>query len=87
MKSAEKDRWACPPAGCSTLSWETEDGKHIWGRNFDYNRLAEGSQVTFCPSFGFKRLYTRKQANRPVRCRGDRPFVVRFRAYFIRRNQ
>lgn len=50
MKSAEKDRWACPPAGCSTLSWETEDGKHIWGRNFDYNCLAEGSQVTFCPA-------------------------------------
>lgn len=36
-------------AGCSALSWKTEDGKHLWGRNFDYNRLAEGSMVTYVP--------------------------------------
>ena len=22
-------------AGCSVLVWETEDGKRLWGRNFD----------------------------------------------------
>lgn len=36
-------------AGCSALVWETEDGKHLWGRNFDFNRIAEGSQVTCLP--------------------------------------
>lgn len=36
-------------AGCSALVWETEDGKHLWGRNFDFNRIAEGSQVTYLP--------------------------------------
>ena len=36
-------------AGCSALSWTTEDGKHLWGRNFDYNRIAPGSRVTFAP--------------------------------------
>ena len=35
--------------GCSALAWETEDGKHLWGRNFDFNRIAEGSQVTYLP--------------------------------------
>lgn len=36
-------------AGCSSVAWTTEDGKHIWARNFDFNRLAEGSLVTFIP--------------------------------------
>lgn len=36
-------------AGCSALAWETEDGKHLWGRNFDFNRIAQGSQVTYLP--------------------------------------
>ena len=36
-------------AGCSALSWHTEDGKHLWGRNYDFDRLAEGTQVTFLP--------------------------------------
>ena len=36
-------------AGCSALSWSTTDGRHLWGRNFDFNRLAEGSAVTFVP--------------------------------------
>lgn len=35
--------------GCSALSWETADGKHLWGRNLDFNRLAEGTRVTFLP--------------------------------------
>ncbi|MGI5963032.1 MAG: linear amide C-N hydrolase [Lawsonibacter sp.] len=36
-------------AGCSALSWETQDNKHLWGRNFDFNRLAEGSKMTYLP--------------------------------------
>ena len=36
-------------AGCSALSWHTKDGKHLWGRNYDFDRLAEGTQVTFLP--------------------------------------
>ena len=35
--------------GCSALAWSTRDGKHLWGRNYDFDRLAEGSQVTFLP--------------------------------------
>lgn len=36
-------------AGCSALAWRTEDCKHLWGRNFDFNRIAQGSQVTYLP--------------------------------------
>ena len=36
-------------AGCSTLSWSTQDHKHIWGRNFDYNTLALDSKVVYIP--------------------------------------
>ena len=36
-------------AGCSALSWETQDGKHLWGRNMDFNRIAEGTAVTYVP--------------------------------------
>lgn len=36
-------------AGCSALSWHAKDGKHLWGRNYDFDRLAEGTQVTFLP--------------------------------------
>ena len=36
-------------AGCSALSWSSEDGRHLWGRNFDFNRLAEGTQITLAP--------------------------------------
>lgn len=36
-------------AGCSAVAWETKDGKHLWGRNFDFNRLADGTQVLFVP--------------------------------------
>lgn len=35
--------------GCSAVSWETGDGKHLWGRNFDFDRFAAGSQVTYVP--------------------------------------
>ena len=47
MDSARKALAA--QAGCSALSWESEDGKHLWGRNMDFNRLAEGTQITFVP--------------------------------------
>ena len=35
--------------GCSALSWHTGDGKHLWGRNYDFDRLAEGSGVLVLP--------------------------------------
>ncbi|SCJ93576.1 Penicillin acylase precursor [uncultured Clostridium sp.] len=35
--------------GCSSITWSTDDGKHLWGRNFDFNRIAEGSKVTYIP--------------------------------------
>ena len=37
-------------AGCSAVSWSTQEGKHLWGRNFDFNRLAQGSAITFVPA-------------------------------------
>ena len=30
-------------AGCSAVAWETADGGHLWGRNFDFNRIAADS--------------------------------------------
>lgn len=36
-------------AGCSAMGWSTEDGKHLFGRNFDFNRMAGDSRVTFLP--------------------------------------
>ncbi len=35
--------------GCSALSWVTQDNRHLWGRNFDFNRIAEGSKITYIP--------------------------------------
>lgn len=35
-------------AGCSSIAWETQDGKHIWGRNYDFNSIAE-SATTVVP--------------------------------------
>lgn len=37
-------------AGCSAMSWETQDGKHLFGRNFDFNRMAGPTRVTFAPA-------------------------------------
>ena len=37
-------------AGCSAVSWTTEDGRHLFGRNFDFNSLAQGSGVTYVPA-------------------------------------
>lgn len=36
-------------AGCSSMGWTTKDGKHLWGRNFDFNRITEGSNITYVP--------------------------------------
>lgn len=47
------DRCAGSPglfhAGCSALSWHTEDGSRLLGRNYDFSRLAQGSAVTWLP--------------------------------------
>ena len=29
-------------AGCSAIAWETADGRHLFGRNFDYKLVADG---------------------------------------------
>ena len=36
-------------AGCSAMSWTTRDGRHLWGRNFDFNRMAGESGVVYLP--------------------------------------
>ena len=36
--------------GCSCMSWATRDGKHLWGRNFDFDRIARGTAVTCLPA-------------------------------------
>ena len=38
------------PSGCSAVSWETQDHRHLWGRNLDFNRLAQGSAITYFPA-------------------------------------
>ena len=35
--------------GCSALFWQAADGSHLWGRNFDLNRIAGDSGVTYLP--------------------------------------
>ena len=35
--------------GCSAVGWSTEDGKHLWARNLDFNRMAAGTAVTYLP--------------------------------------
>lgn len=29
--------------------WTTEDNKHLWGRNFDFNCIAEESKIIYIP--------------------------------------
>lgn len=36
-------------AGCSALSWTTADGLHLFGRNFDFNRIAGQTRITYVP--------------------------------------
>ena len=45
-----EERVAMLETGDSALSWSTTDGRHLWGRNFDFNRLAEGSGITYVPA-------------------------------------
>lgn len=35
--------------GCSSISRNTDDNKHLRGRNFDFNRIAEWSKITYIP--------------------------------------
>ncbi len=49
MQIKEYEQISNWPAGCSALSWETQDGKHLWGRNLDYNRLAEETRICYVP--------------------------------------
>ena len=35
--------------GCSAVGWQTEDGKALWARNMDFNRMAAGSAPTYLP--------------------------------------
>ncbi|MBU3851422.1 MAG: linear amide C-N hydrolase [Candidatus Paralactobacillus gallistercoris] len=32
-------------AGCSSIAWETNDNKHLWGRNYDYNTIAASDVI------------------------------------------
>lgn len=34
---------------CSSMSWTTEDNKHLWGRNFDFNCIPEESKIIYIP--------------------------------------
>lgn len=36
--------------GCSAFTYETKDEKHLFARNFDYNRLATGSKIIYVPN-------------------------------------
>ena len=49
MNKYEKFAASLNGAGCSSFNWTTDDNKHIWGRNFDFNRLAAGSNAQFVP--------------------------------------
>lgn len=44
------ERTALWSGGCSAISWETLDGKHLWGRNFDFNRMAQESGILYLPA-------------------------------------
>lgn len=37
-------------AGCSAVQWETQDGRVLWARNMDFNRMAQGSAPTYLPA-------------------------------------
>ena len=42
-------------AGCSAVAWETADGRHLFGRNFDYNRVELETQVHQGRDYGLSR--------------------------------
>lgn len=39
--------------GCSSIAWDTKDGKHIWGRNFDFNSIAESFTMVVPRNFEY----------------------------------
>ena len=49
MEHTQEHRRSGLSAGCSAVSWSTCDGRHLWGRNFEFDRIARGSMVTFLP--------------------------------------
>lgn len=53
--------------GCSAFAWETEDGKHLWGRNYDFDRLAQGTAVQVLPrgtAYGISQRETGRKRSR-----------------------
>ena len=36
-------------AGCSAMSWRTEEGLHLWGRTFDFHCLPPDTRITHLP--------------------------------------
>ena len=36
--------------GCSAVGWSTGDGKHLWARNLDFNRMAAGTGIAYLPT-------------------------------------
>ena len=49
MTVKEREMLQMYGAGCSAVSWQTKDGCVLWGRNMDFNRMAQGSAPTFFP--------------------------------------
>ena len=49
MTVKEREMLQMCGAGCSAVSWQTKDGCMLWGRNMDFNRMAQGSAPTFFP--------------------------------------
>lgn len=49
MTVKEREMLQMCGAGCSAVSWQTKDGCVLWGRNMDFNRMAQGSAPTFFP--------------------------------------
>lgn len=61
-------------AGCSALSWSTQDGKHLWGRNFDFNRMAQGTKVSYVPAgteYYTCGATTERNVDKSTRCRAS----------------
>ena len=41
---------AAMQAGCSAICWPGGDGRRLYGRNFDFDRLAQGTGILFVPA-------------------------------------
>ena len=52
-------------AGCSAISWNTEDSKVLFGRNFDLNRMADITKITYFPKdYIYYTCGTKREGNR-----------------------